>query len=168
MKRWTLRAAEESDRNLLLRIYATTRQDELEGLEWSQEDKATFLYHQFTAQDQDYREQFPGCRFQIIAVEGQDIGRLYLHWRQNEIRIVDLTLFPSWRGQGLGTEILEWILNEAKSAGLTVRTRVEEFNPAQRLCRRLGFRDYQKVDNYLLMKWTWGSAGQEPESRSSR
>jgi GNAT superfamily N-acetyltransferase len=151
---WHLRTAAPLDRDLLLQIYASSRQDEMDVVDWSDEEKATFLFHQFTAQDGYYREQFPNCTFEIIVVEEEDAGRLYVDRRDDEIRIVDIALLSPVRGKGVGTEIMQSILDEASAAGLAVRIHVEEFNPAQSLYHRLGFRELENVGTYILMEWT--------------
>jgi GNAT superfamily N-acetyltransferase len=151
---WHLRTATAMDRDLLLQIYASTRQDEMDVVDWSDEEKATFLFHQFTAQDLYYREEFPDCTFEIIVVEEEDAGRLYVDRRDDEIRIVDIALLPPVRGKGVGTELMQSILDEASTAELVVRIHVEEYNPAQSLYRRLGFRELENVGTYILMEWT--------------
>ena len=152
--KWTLRPASGGDRDLLLQIYASTRQDEMDLVDWSDEEKATFLFHQFEAQDSYYREQFPDAEYSVVVVDGADAGRLYLDRRPDEIRVIDIALLPPVRGKGVGSEIMQSILDEAAITSLAVRIHVEEYNPAQQLYRRLGFRDLEQLGTYILMEWT--------------
>jgi ribosomal protein S18 acetylase RimI-like enzyme len=48
------------------------------------------------------------------------------------------------------------VLAEAELAGKPVRIHVEQFNPAQRLYRRLGFRPVEDQGVYSLMEWVPG------------
>src|SRR5712691_8481728 len=59
-------------------VYATTREDELRRVPWTDEQKTLFLDHQFQTQKKHYEEFYPDCEFLIIELEGEPIGRLYI------------------------------------------------------------------------------------------
>jgi ribosomal protein S18 acetylase RimI-like enzyme len=81
-------------------------------------------------------------------------GRLYVHPRANEIRIMDIALLPEFRGQGIGTFLLKQILAEGKEQQKPVTIHVENFNPAMRLYERLGFKKKASASPvYELMEW---------------
>src|SRR5215211_100732 len=126
----TLRSAREEDQEFLFDVYASTRTHELAAVGWSETQQRTFLRMQFQAQDKHYRDNYPGAEFQLIQVEGERAGRLYVHNRDNEIRIMDIALLPSHRRHGIGTILLEAILCQATKTGKTVSIHVEVFNPA--------------------------------------
>ncbi len=153
-----LREVVETDREFLELLYASTRQSELESVEWSDEQKQTFLHQQFEAQDSYYREHFPDCSFQLIELAGERIGRLYLHRREDEFRIVDIALLPEHRGRGIGRRLMQRILDEAGEQGLPVRIHVEQYNPALQLYKQLGFRHLGEVGVYFFMEWSPGTS----------
>ena len=64
----TLRPAEAADRDLLFRVYASTREAELALTDWDEAQKMAFLTHQFTAQDTHYRQHYPGALFNLILL----------------------------------------------------------------------------------------------------
>ncbi|MBI4914269.1 MAG: GNAT family N-acetyltransferase, partial [Acidobacteria bacterium] len=113
----TLRPATGDDRELLLRIYASTREEELAAVPWEPAAKAAFLRLQGEAQDAYYREQIVGCEFLVVVVAGGDAGRLYLDRRADEHRLVDIALLPEVRGCGVGTVLLRALMAEAAAAG---------------------------------------------------
>jgi len=152
--RYTLRPIAPEDRDLLLRIYASTREEELAMTDWDEARKAEFLAGQFAAQDTWYRERYPGATLDVIEVGGERAGRLYVHRREREIRLMDIALLPEFRGAGLGTAIVEDLSAEAAAAGKTLTIHVEMYNPALRLYERLGFRRIGEHGVYLLMEWT--------------
>jgi ribosomal protein S18 acetylase RimI-like enzyme len=80
------------------------------------------------------------------------VGRLYLGVRDEEVRIIDISLLPSARGQGLGGAILADILAAADAAGRKVSIHVEWANPARRLYHRLGFIAIEDGGVYLRME----------------
>lgn len=145
----SLRPAEPADEEFLVGLYATTRADELALVDWTVEQKAAFVRHQFDAQAHHYREHYTTATFDVILVDGEPAGRLYVDRWPSETRIVDVALLPEWRGRGIGAELIERIQAE----GREVSIHVERFNPAQRLYARLGFVSEDAGPVYLLMRW---------------
>ena len=123
-------------------------------LDWTEEMKAAFVRQQFEAQHAWYRDHYEGAQFDVILVDGVPAGRLYVHRRESEIRLVDITLLPEFRKGGIGTSLLRDLLAEGEAAGKPVTIHVEVFNPAMRLYERLGFHPVEERGPYRLMKWT--------------
>ena len=57
----------------------------------------------------------------------------------NEIPELAIAVHPNYRGQGIGTRLLNQLLNHASSQLLSVSLSVRADNPALRLYERLGF-----------------------------
>src|SRR5437773_3010769 len=133
----TLRDVTPEDDAFLREVYASTRAAEVEMVPWSEEQKAAFLKFQFEAQDSHYRTQFATADFQIIMNAGAPVGRFYVLRKTDEIRILDITILPESRSQGIGTSLIGQLLDEAAERAVTIW--VENFNPSQSLFRRLGF-----------------------------
>src|SRR5688572_17539364 len=106
----TLRAIHEDDHEFLFRVYASTREEELAIVPWSQAEKESFLRQQFHAQQTYYRQVHQAASHNVILRDGQPVGRLYLNRRERQIDIVDIALLPEFRGQGIGSELLAHIL----------------------------------------------------------
>ncbi len=151
--RTTLRPINDEDRELLLEIYGSTRAEELAAVPWSAREKDDFLRFQFDAQHKYYQEQFPRAAFDLILLDGEPIGRLYVDRRDDEIRLIDIALLPGNRGGGLGGAIMRDVLAEGRESGRLVRIHVEHNNPAMRLYRRLGFEKIEEQGVYYLMEW---------------
>ena len=121
---------------------------------WTDEQKASFLDMQFTAQKTHYERFYPDCEFLVIELEGAPIGRLYVDRGEDDnIGIIDIALLPEHRGRGIGRVLLEEILAEARASDRKVTIYVEHFNPARRLYDRLGFRHVDTNGVYHLMEW---------------
>jgi len=149
-----LSAIEVGDEAFLFSVYASTRTDEMARVDWNSEQQEAFLRMQFRAQSQFYVENYPGAEFQVITLNDQPIGRLYVHRRADEIRIMDIALLPEFRGQGIGSTLLQNILEQGKNLNLPVTIHVEQFNPAIRLYQRMGFQPKEDKGVYLLMEWS--------------
>jgi ribosomal protein S18 acetylase RimI-like enzyme len=152
VERVVLRPAGDADRPFLERTYASTRVDELALLPWTDEQKSGFIAHQFEAQDAHYRSHYSDAGFNVIEVDGEPAGRLYVHRGRSEIRIVDIVLAPPFRGRGIGTRLLAALIAEADDGGLKLSIHVEVNNPARRLYERLGFVHAGEHGIYLLME----------------
>jgi ribosomal protein S18 acetylase RimI-like enzyme len=163
----SLRSVRPDDRAFLLSVYASTREPELATVDWDAAQKAAFVQMQFDAQHAYYQEHYEGAAFDVILVGGQPAGRLYLHRRDDEIRIMDIALLPEFCNRGIGTTLLHGLQSEAAAAGKPLRIHVERFNPALRLYERLGFRQIDDRGVYLFMEWTNdNSQRSNPSTRS--
>ena len=63
-----------------------------------------------------------------------------------------LYLLPSAHGQGIGTRILQMLLQTADTDGLIARLDVLKVNPARRLYERCGFSIIGANDNFFHME----------------
>ncbi len=154
----SLRLATDEDRSFLLRVYGGTREEELSVTDWTREQKDAFIEMQFTAQDTYWREHYIGAEFFVIERRQEDgstegIGRLYLHGRTQELRLMDIAILPTFRGQGIGTLLLNQLIERAASEGKSLTIHVEQFNPALALYERLGFRRIGEFGAYYLLEW---------------
>ena len=154
----SLRPATAADDAFLRRVYASTRQEELAQLPWSEAEKQAFLAMQFDAQDRHYRAHFPDARFDIVERAGLPIGRLIVERAEDEIHLLDIELLPEHRGAGAGSALLRELLAEAAARSKRVTIHVERANRARRLYERLGFRVEADDDAiYLFMVWRPGA-----------
>jgi GNAT superfamily N-acetyltransferase len=147
-----LRPVQPADEELLFGVYASTRVEELSVVAWDEAQKEAFLRAQFEAQDHWYREHYAGASLDVVVVDGEPCGRLYVYRSESEVRIVDIALLPEHRGDGVGTALLRDLLDEADAAGQRVTIHVERFNPALRLYERLGFTVAEDKGVYLLLE----------------
>jgi ribosomal protein S18 acetylase RimI-like enzyme len=133
-------------------VYASTRAEELAVVPWDDAQKDAFLRAQFDAQDAWWHENYAEASFDVIVVDGEPAGRLYVHRGPSEIRIVDIALLPEHRGDGVGTRLLEDLLAEGDASGKSVTIHVERMNPALRLYERLGFALAEDRGVYLFLE----------------
>lgn len=154
-----LRPAADGDRDLLFEIYASTRAEELDVLPWDDPTKRAFLAQQFDAQDVHYRTHYAHASFDVIEVDGEPAGRLYVNRGRDDVRVIDIALLPPFRGRGIGAALLGEIIDEAAASGRRVSIHVERENRARSLYERLGF-EVAADDGgiYMLMERAPGPA----------
>jgi GNAT superfamily N-acetyltransferase len=147
-----LRPESDADLDFLCALYGSTREEELAQTDWSREQKDAFIRMQFDAQRAHYRTHYDGATFDIVEIDGEPVGRLYVYRGAKDVRIVDIALQPSVRGRGVGGTLLRQLIAEALPSGKTLSIHVERFNPAMRLYQRLGFRKVNEHGVYDLME----------------
>jgi ribosomal protein S18 acetylase RimI-like enzyme len=150
----TLRPIGPDDMPFLYQVYYSTREDELMLVDWNDAQKEAFVQQQFAAQHHHYQQHYIGAAFQVILVDGQPAGRLYVARWPAEIRIVDITLLPEFRKAGIGTRLLKKLMAEARAAHKPLSIHVEQFNPALNLYQRLGFVKTGEHGVYYRLDWT--------------
>jgi ribosomal protein S18 acetylase RimI-like enzyme len=150
-----LRALAAGDEELLLRIFASTREEELVQLRGCfPEQIDAFLRSQLHAQKASYDERYPQASHQIILADGQEAGQLWVARCEEEIRLLDIALLPGFRSLGIGSRLLRELQQEAAATGKALRHCV--FKPNVRAAsfyQRLGFEPAADLGMYQLMQW---------------
>lgn len=153
-----LRPVASEDEPFLLRVYASTRAEELALFPWSEEQKDEFVRSQHRAQQAHYDGNHPDASFQVVLVDGSPAGRLYVQRANDCIHLLDIALLPEHRSVGIGTALLEDLLAEADERAVRVTAHVERHNRALALYSRLGFREIADREVYLLIERAPGTA----------
>ncbi|HMJ95123.1 MAG TPA: GNAT family N-acetyltransferase [Thermoleophilaceae bacterium] len=146
-----LRPAAEADRSFFLEVYASTRADELALVPWDDATKRAFVEQQFAAQESHYTRHYPGASVEVIQVDGVRAGRLFVDREELDVHIVDISLLPAFRGQGIGSALLGDLIGEAESSGRVLSIHVDAANRARSLYDRLGFELVADEGIYLKM-----------------
>ena len=147
----SLRPVDSSDEPFLFELYASTRAEELDEWGWDAQQRQLFLDQQFRAQQRSYEVQFPEVDHRIVTKNGHTIGRIMVHRAVDGFRLIDIALLPAYRNGGVGTHLVQALLDEAAAAGQPVRLHVLRTSPAIRLYRRLGFAVVGDDGMYLEM-----------------
>lgn len=147
-----LRPETAADRAFLLELYASTRSEELRAVAWTDDQKRAFVDMQFRAQATHYRATYENARWDIVTVDGVAAGRLYLGRMPGQIRIIDISLEPRYRGLGVGTYLMRSLIATAATEGLRLSAHVEQANPALRWYGRLGFEVVDIRTPYVYME----------------
>lgn len=148
----SLRPAGSDDYEFLVAVYGSTRAEELALVPWTAEQQQAFVRSQFAAQQDHYEKKYPTASHDIIMSDSRPVGRLYVARLDQEIRIIDITLLPAERNAGIGSYLIEQLLDEANRSGKMTRIYVEEFNPSLRLFERLGFSPSEQQGIHLLLQ----------------
>lgn len=150
----TLRRYTDSDIPFMGKLYASTRYDELAVTHFSEEQKQQFINQQFGAQLLHYTQYYNSDAFNIIELRGEAIGRFFVDFWDDQIRVVDIAIANRYRNLGIGSFLFERLFAQARQKNIPVTIHVERNNPAKGLYERLGFRAKSETNEiYLLMEW---------------
>jgi ribosomal protein S18 acetylase RimI-like enzyme len=137
----TARPAVPEDDDFLLALFAESR-PELALL--PDPVRQQLIELQFRAQRSQYRSDAPDGIDWLLELD-QDgaprpVGRCYLQQGEAQHRLLDLAIATGFRGQGLGSAILDRLCSAAGAAGVPLRLSVWQDNVgAIRLYQRHGF-----------------------------
>jgi ribosomal protein S18 acetylase RimI-like enzyme len=150
-----LRPVGPADLEFLARLYAATRVEELSTTGWPQSEIEAFLRMQWQAQQTDYTRRFPAADHEIVLVDGEPAGRIWVDRGDEEIRLLDLSVMPAHRNRGIGTQLLVSLQNESTRVERVLCHSVVKGNlGALRLYHRLGFTVVGGVDTHHFMEWS--------------
>ena len=149
-----LRPVTKDDEPFLLVVYGGSRAEELAQVEWAQGQQEAFLRWQFDLQRSEYAARFPDARYQLILIDEEPAGRIWVGEDAEQIRLLDIALLPQFQKRGAGTLLLKELMKEAGRAGKLLRHMVFVFNnDAHRFYERLGFVVIEEVGAYKHMEW---------------
>jgi ribosomal protein S18 acetylase RimI-like enzyme len=154
---YSLRPVTERDEELLIKLYASTRADEVAAWGWSSEQQDAFFRMQYLAQKRSYDLVYSDSTQSVIeTAQGEPAGRLILSDSNEETVLTDIAILPEWRNRGIGSAVIIDLLEKAGQENRTVRLQVQKGNPAARLYERLGFVASGETATHVWMKWTPG------------
>lgn len=150
----SVRPVTPDDEEFLLRIYKSSRGDDLRGLGWAEERISEFLELQYEAQRHFHESEYKRTNDQIILFAGAPVGRLIVERREYEIRCVDVALLPEHRNKGIGAFLIGELQDEARREGKPLRLQVIRFSRAVNLFERAGFVRTSETGTHFQMEWT--------------
>ena len=148
----TLRPCCSADDEFLFSVFCSARQDQFDAVNLVPEQVEQLLKMQFDAQRQQYRAQFPNADFDVILIDDEPAGNLYALRGPEIFVLIDITLLPEHRNQGVGGQLVRSLIDESHSAGKQLEAHVYRDNPAWRLWQRLGFDQVGDDDVYLKIR----------------
>lgn len=148
----TFRKIEDKDQSFLKQVYLSTREEELQLVDWPESQKDQFIIQQFEAQHDYYQQVYPDATFDIINCDNISSGRLYIWESEKQIRIVDIALLPQFRNKGIGNLILNQLIEKSEASSKILSIHVECYNRALSLYKRLGFEQKDHTGVYFYME----------------
>ena len=100
-----------------------------------------------------HRARFASQDFRIIQFRGRDCGVMALAGKSDHLRLYQLYLLTEYQGQGIGSECMKVILQQAESERQSVRLQVLKVNQrAAAFYERLGFTEVGESATHIEME----------------
>jgi ribosomal protein S18 acetylase RimI-like enzyme len=121
------------------------RLQKLDGAHLDQDDEVQ------AARFEEYKHDFNPAEIQVVCLIGEPVGRLRIV-RGAEIYIGGMQVLPEYRGRGLGTAILESLIEESEQTSKPIRLEVFHNNQqALDLYEKVGFKVVEENDQQKIM-----------------
>lgn len=99
-----------------------------------------------------HQRDFGAMRPDVVVYKGLDIGTFKIIRQNDHLHLGEFYLLPEFQRQGIGTILLQQVLNEATAKDLPVRLEVLKNNPVQSLYKRHGFVIMGQREHHFLME----------------
>jgi GNAT superfamily N-acetyltransferase len=103
-------------------------------------------------QRESFVRQWEVTEIRIITTSGEDIGWLQTKMTDSALFLGQLYLSGHLQRQGIGTRVLQMLMEQARRAGKPIILGVVKINPARRLYERLGFRRTHEDEHKVYMR----------------
>jgi ribosomal protein S18 acetylase RimI-like enzyme len=148
-----VRPATAADDPFIAHLFKTARAEDFAAAGLPAQVLDRLLEQQFFAQTRGYALQFPGAISLVVLRRDEPVGRLILEAGGRSWRLIDIVLLPSWRGQGIGGDLIAAVARAAQAAEadeLCLTVFSTNF-AARRLYDRLGFVETGHDDTHIAM-----------------
>jgi ribosomal protein S18 acetylase RimI-like enzyme len=148
----TLRPIVNDDIGILKTVYQASRAWEQALFGFDDAQWFAFIEQQFQLQHHHYRSHYPEANFDCVLQNEKVIGRLYVDRGTATIQLMDINLLPQFQQQGIGTQLLLRLIEEAEQNQKTLHAYVEENNHARAWYAKHGFTEVSQHTPYILME----------------
>lgn len=138
----TLRSATQEDANFLWELHCAALKPHVSAVYgWDE-----------TFQRRYYLENYSTLHNSVIQVKGVDAGVIAIEETKLGYILSSIELLPEYQGMGIGTELINDLLEQAGARGLPVCLRTLKDSPARSLYERLGFQVIGETDVHYWMR----------------
>lgn len=105
-----------------------------------------------TPEEHQSRVLYQFDKAKIILYNQERIGLIKLAKNRKEYEIIQFQIDPKFQRQGIGKQILNWLIDAAKQEQKTIRLSVLKNNKAQLLYQKMGFEILDEDPRAFLMQ----------------
>jgi RimJ/RimL family protein N-acetyltransferase len=140
---WTLRPTTADDRDFLFALHRAAMRPYVDTT-WGWDD---------AEQARMFDQKFDPASQEIVQVDGVDAGTLAVEETDEEIWLAVIEIHPRFQGRGLGTAIIQSVLDRGAATVKPVTLRVLHSNPrARALYERLGLRPFREIETHVYLR----------------
>jgi ribosomal protein S18 acetylase RimI-like enzyme len=113
-------------------------------------------------QDGFFESSWAAMPHEILLSGGEPCGYLCVEDCSDHVHLHELVIKPDYQGQGIGTAVLDLVVEHARARRVPVRLRTHLANRAASLYRRVGFSEVGTANTHLLFEWSLPEETQLP------
>ena|SRR2546421_4200633 len=106
-----------------------------------------------STQDKLFAAAWSGAEQEIVLCDNVRCGYTSIENRDDTIYLHELVIDPDFQGRGIGTHILQRVIEQAILKGVPLRLRTHVTNRALNLYLRMGFRENARTDSHVSLEW---------------
>jgi GNAT superfamily N-acetyltransferase len=133
----TYQSQSAEDLAFLRQLYASVKLDELGNSGWNESQKIAFIDTQFDAQQRFY-SQHQNASFLLVLYKNHPVGRVYPTGQQALV-LIDMSLIKGFRSQGLGSLLMQSVIEKARQHRLAIELNIDKMNPSLKWYLRMNF-----------------------------
>ena len=111
-----------------------------------------------TTQDRLFDAAWSAADHEILLWDAVPCGYCLVQNRADDIYVHEIVIDPDFQSRGIGTEIMQGVIEAAMVRNVPVRLRTQIINRAANLYRRLGFQETGRTDSHILLEWNTAGA----------
>jgi ribosomal protein S18 acetylase RimI-like enzyme len=105
-------------------------------------------------QDGFFESSWAAMPHEILLSGGEPRGYLCVEDCSDHVQLHELLLRPDDQGKGMGSAVLDLVMEHARARRVPVRLRTHLANRAASLYRRVGFSEVGTANTHLLFEWS--------------
>lgn len=150
---YTLRDERAEDEPFAVELYRVLRRDPA-FVQCPVDKQRSFIRFERDVQQQTIEAICPTAKASIVLIDGVPAGELIVDRTDAGIRLIEIALLPSFQRQGIGSDLVRTLCDEAALRGVPVSLRVAVGNTAARAFYAThGFVQTDEDSMYIDLEW---------------
>lgn len=154
--RLSFREIEPEDAAFCLELFLASREREFAPL--PEDIRSQLAMHQYEIYRAGLRSSYPNAEQCMVSISSdgtanQPAGFIFIADFADHLRIIDLAVHPRFRNRGIGSLVLQTLMQRCGRSGKIMRGAVTPYNPARRLYARLGISELSSEHGYIQLEW---------------
>ena len=100
-----------------------------------------------------FEDQSNFAGYHAILQDDERVGAINYYNDKNVVRIYRIEVLPDYQNKGIGSAILDKMIERSRKKHKNIELRVFKINPAHRLYLRKGFKTFKESDNHFYMRY---------------
>lgn len=112
------------------------------------------------AREKEYFEdESKMARYKLVLSNEEKVGAINFLADGSKIKVNRIEVLPEHQDKGIGSAVLDELINQARQENKNIELRVFKHNPAKKLYERKGFQTYEEDETHYYLRYqVWAGA----------